>query len=87
MPKEADKSKKSLTIQGVRKKTIQTNTYQSSRKAQKVYETKQEHLTVRVPSGSRNKIKDFVENNKDKYKSVNNLILTLIEREMGTKLS
>ncbi len=85
MSKKADVNKKALTIPGTKARTIQTNTYQSSRKAQRKFEEGQEHLTVRVPLGSRQKIKDFVEKS-DKYSSVNNMIVSLIEREMNTSL-
>lgn len=85
MPKSADKSKKQLVIQATEEQVIDTNTYESQRKAIKKYESKVEQLTVRLPQGSRAKLNEYVSKS-DKFSSVNTMIKTLLENEIGQSL-
>ena len=62
-----------------------TKTINSQRKAMKEYEKKIEQLTVRLPQGSRDKINKYVKSN-DMFTSVNEMIKSLIEIEIGQAL-
>lgn len=66
--------------------------YLSKQKANKKWEGKVEQLTVRLPEGSRDKLKEYVEqkakNEPDnpKYNSLNALIKYLLTEETGITL-
>lgn len=62
-----------------------TKTINSQRKAMANYEKKVEQLTVRLPQGSREKLNDYIASS-DKYSSVNNMIKSLLENEIGQSL-
>lgn len=62
-----------------------TKTINSQRKAMANYEKKVEQLTVRLPQGSRGKLNDYIASS-DKYSSVNNMIKSLLENEIGQSL-
>ena len=62
-----------------------TKTANSQRKAIKQYEQKFEQVKIRLPIGSRDKIKKYViESNK--YTSINTMLKALIENEIGETL-
>lgn len=63
----------------------ETKTSNAQRKAMKEYEKKIEKLTVRLPQGSRDKINKYVKSN-DMFNSVNEMIKSLIEIEIGQAL-
>ena len=63
----------------------ETKTANSQRKAIKQYEQKFEQVKIRLPIGSRDKIKKYVKSN-DMFNSVNEMIKTLIEIEIGQAL-
>lgn len=77
-----DVSDKGLTIENNKIVKATTN---AQRRASKKYENKIEQLTVRLPQGSREAIKDYVAKSK-KYDSVNSMIKDLLEKEMKIKL-
>lgn len=85
MPKKADESKKQLVVQATQEQVIDTNTYNSQRKAIKKYESKIEQLTVRLPQGSREQLNEYIASN-NKYSSVNAMIKALLENEIGHSL-
>lgn len=85
MPKKADESKKQLVVQAIQEQVIDTNTYNSQRKAIKKYESKIEQLTVRLPQGSREQLNEYIASN-NKYSSVNAMIKALLENEIGHSL-
>lgn len=85
MPKKADESKKQRVVRATQEQVIDTNTYNSQRKAIKKYESKIEQLTVRLPQGSRDKLNEYIKNN-NKYTSVNTMIKALLEKEIGSSL-
>ena len=62
-----------------------TKTANSQRKAIKQYEQKFEQVKIRLPIGSRDKIKKYVKSN-DMFNSVNEMIKVLIEIEIGQAL-
>ena len=62
-----------------------TKTINSRRKANRKYEQKFEQVKVRLPQGSRDKINKYVKSN-DMFNSVNEMIKTLIEIEIGQAL-
>ncbi len=77
-----DVSDKGLTIENNKIVKATTN---AQRRASKKYENKIEQLTVRLPQGSREAIKNYVAQSK-KYDSVNLMIKDLLEKEMKIKL-
>ena len=79
-----DVSDKGLTIEN-NKIVKATKTANAQRRASKEYENKIEQLTVRLPQGSREAIKDYVAKSKT-YDSVNSMIKDLLEKEMKIKL-
>lgn len=85
MPKSADESKKQLVIHATTEQVIDTNTYNSQRRAIKKYESKVEQLTVRLPQGSREQLNEYIKSN-GKYSSVNAMIKALLENEIGHSL-
>ena len=81
-----NKQLKQLTIEAREEETIQTKTYKSQRVASANYEkNKVEQITVRLPKGSRQILQNYV-NKSNKYDSVNNMIKSLIENEIGQSL-
>lgn len=63
-----------------------SGTSESQLKANRKYEVeKTDNIRVRVPKGSANIIKDYVAES-EKYSSVNEMIIKLIEKEIGKKL-
>lgn len=85
MPKTTDESKKQLVIQATEEQVIDTNTYNSQRKAAKKYEGKIEQITVRLPQGSREQLNNYIASS-NKYSSVNAMIKALLENEIGHSL-
>ena len=85
MPKQSDKTKKQLVIPATNEKIVDTNTYNSQRRAIKKYEGTIEQITVRLPKGSRNKLNEYITRT-GKYKSVNTMIKSLLETEIGFSL-
>lgn len=62
-----------------------TKTANSQRKAIKQYEQKFEQVKIRLPIGSRDKIKKYVTKS-NKYSSINAMLKSLIENEIGENL-
>ena len=62
-----------------------TKTANSQRKAIKQYEQKFEQVKIRLPIGSRDKIKKYVTES-NKYTSVNSMFKSLVENEIGETL-
>lgn len=56
----------------------------SQKKAQKNYEKKYSHITIRVSPDARTQINNYVSNSK--YQSVNAFIISIIEKELNTTL-
>lgn len=73
MPKKADDSLKT-----------DNELYLSKIEASKKYDSNNvDNVRVRVPKGWNQLMKDYVENNKDKYNSVNAMLIDLIRKELG----
>lgn len=62
-----------------------TKTRNSQRKAIKEYEQKFEQVKIRLPKGSRDKINQYIAES-NKYTSVNAMLKSLIENEIGQTL-
>lgn len=82
MPKIADPSKK--TASGVYKSQLEANL--------RYEKNNTDNIRVRVPKGANDNIKEYQKKMHElhpesaKYKSVNSMVITLLEEEMGTKL-
>ena len=63
-----------------------TKVVASRRRASANYDEGQDKIIVRLKSGGRDKVNEYVKANKDKYPSVNAMIKTLLEKEMQTEL-
>ena len=55
------------------------------RASRKYEQEKTDNIRIRVPKGSSEKIKEYVADS-SKYKSVNAMVIDLLEKEMGRKL-
>ena len=62
-----------------------TKTINSQRKAIKKYEQSVEYVGIRLPKGSKAKINQYITESQ-KYKSLNAMIKSLIEKEIGQSL-
>lgn len=82
MPKKADKELK--TESGIYKSQLRASANYTGEGADADKENaKVESIRLRVPKGWGQLMKDHVANNKDKYKSVNGMLQTLIRNEIG----
>ena len=65
---------------------IINGTSENQKKASRKYETeKTDNIRVRVPTGAAEIIKNYVSGS-NKYRSVNAMIIDLLEKEIGEKL-
>lgn len=81
-----DKALKQLVVESTEGYTKDTDTYISQRVASANYEkNKIEQITVRLPKGSRQILQDYIDNS-GKFKSVNAMIKSLLEAEIGQTL-
>ena len=56
--------------------------YESKVIWQKIYEQKMKQITVRISAESKDKLDEYIANSNE-YKSVNSMILDLLEKETG----
>lgn len=83
--RKEDPLKRQRIIPATEEQIIESNTYNSQRKASRNYDSKFEKIIVRLPQGSRDKINNYLSSS-NKYPSTNAMIKALIEKEIKQKL-